>query len=108
MSSTTALPFRAVVLRRRGCEPAAIAAACGISIAQAEAIPGGAKPIGTRAQGDKSTTVFDRMLVTLRRSHRDYTMAPVSLPIIPGVWPTEETDLNRVRPVQWRAQRKAS
>ena len=39
------------------------------------------------------------MLVTLRRSHRDYTMAPVSLPIIPGVWPTEATDLKRVRPV---------
>jgi hypothetical protein len=99
MSTTTTLPFRAVVLRHRGFDPAAVAAACGMTLAQAEAIPTGAKPIGTRQRDDKATSVFDRMLVTLRRSRRDYTMAPVSLPVVPGVWPTEATDLKRVRPV---------
>lgn len=99
MNATAPIPFRAVVLRRRGCDPAAVAAACGITLADAQAIPGGARPIGTRQLGDKATSVFDRMLVTLRRSRRDDVMAPVSLPIIPGVWPTEATDLTRVRPV---------
>lgn len=99
MTATAPLPFRAIVLRRRGCDPVTIAASCGITLAQAEAIPAGAKPIGTRSVGDKATSVFDRMLVTLRRSRRDYVMAPVSLPIIPGVWPTDATDLKRVRPV---------
>jgi hypothetical protein len=99
MNATAPIPFRAVALRRRGFDPAAVAAACGMTLAQAEAIPTGAKPIGTRQLGDRASSTFDRMLVTLRRSRRDYVMAPVSLPIVRGVWPTDETNLTRVRPV---------
>lgn len=85
--STTALPFRALVLRHRGSDPVAIAAACDITLARAKAIPVGAQPIGTRSPGDKATRIFDRMLVTLRRPRRGSVMAPVSLPLVRGVWP---------------------
>jgi hypothetical protein len=82
----------------RGGATAPIAATCGVTVDDATAIPLASACVGTQC-ADGRARLVDRMLFTLRRSQVSYVMVPVSRPIVRGVWPSEMTDLMRVRPV---------